>query len=163
MKINAAGGRRQKANFKRQKAKVRTAVGAAPVFHFCLLHFAFCLLSSSARLFGLARIRYTWRDLNNPAAGKPLMSELKERRWAVLSERGREEAGLSYEEAAGLIARLRGERLSGLCVITDEAASHLPAAAKKTAAGSSSEKSSSDNSKGAPAASRPRRSRKKDS
>jgi hypothetical protein len=85
------------------------------------------------------------------------MSELKERRWAVLSERGREEAGLSYEEAAGLIARLRGERLSGLCVITDEAASHLPAA-KKTAA-----KSSSDNSKGARAASKPRRSRKKDS
>jgi hypothetical protein len=110
-------------------------------------------------LFGLARIRYTGRDLNNPAAGKLSMSELKERRWAVLSERGREQAGLSYEEAASLIARLRGERLSGLCVITDEAASHLPEANK--AAGKSP--SGSSNSKAAAAASKPRRSRKRDS
>ena len=58
------------------------------------------------------------------------MSELNEPRWAVLSERGREEAGLSYEEAARLIARLRTERLSGLCVITDAAASRLPAPQK---------------------------------
>jgi hypothetical protein len=56
------------------------------------------------------------------------MSELKERRWAVLSERGREQAGLSYEEASGLVARLRGERVRGLCVISDEAASRLPVA-----------------------------------
>ena len=85
------------------------------------------------------------------------MSELRERRWAVLSERGREEAGLSYEEATGLIARLRGERLSGLCVITDEAASHLPAAqraALKSASGGG-------NSKAAPDAPKPKRSRKR--
>jgi hypothetical protein len=56
------------------------------------------------------------------------MSELKERRWAVLSERGREDAGLSYAEAAALIARLRGERVSGLCVITNEAAARVPTA-----------------------------------
>jgi hypothetical protein len=58
------------------------------------------------------------------------MSELKERRWAVLSERGCEEAGLSYEEAAATVARLRGERLSGLCIITDAAAAHVPRAQK---------------------------------
>jgi hypothetical protein len=58
------------------------------------------------------------------------MSELNERRWAVLSERGREDGGLSYQEAAGLIKRLRGERISGLCVITDEAAARLPSAKK---------------------------------
>ncbi len=85
------------------------------------------------------------------------MSELNERRWAGLSERGREETGMSYEEAAALIARLRGERLSGLCVITDEAASRLPAvksAARKSAG-------SGGNSKAAAAGSKPRRSRKK--
>jgi len=54
------------------------------------------------------------------------MSELNERRWAVLSERGSEQSGLTYEEAAALIARLRGERVSGLCVITDAAAARLP-------------------------------------
>jgi hypothetical protein len=77
------------------------------------------------------------------------MSELNERRWAVLSERGCEQTGLSYEEAAGLIARLRGERVHGLCVITDGAASHLQHATKVTR-----KSASGDNPK-------PRRSRKK--
>ena len=83
------------------------------------------------------------------------MSELNERLWAVLSERGREESGLSYEEAAGLVARLRAERLSGLCVISEEAASRLPVAKKDA------RKSPAGNSKAAPAAPKPRRSRKK--
>ena len=54
------------------------------------------------------------------------MSELNERRWAVLSERGCEDSGLSYVDATGLVARLKGERVSGLCVVTDAAAAHLP-------------------------------------
>ena len=74
------------------------------------------------------------------------MSELKERRWAVLSERGCEDAGLNYEEASGLVARLRGERLSGLCVVTDAAAAHVPraqqAASKSATAGNSKPKRS---------------------
>lgn len=77
------------------------------------------------------------------------MSELKERRWAVLSERGCEEAGLSYEEASATVARLRGERISGLCVVTDAAAAHVPRAQRAAP-------------KSAPAGnSKPRRSRKK--
>src|ERR1043165_644694 len=48
-----------------------------------------------SRLFGLARVGYTCGDIPNPDdCGKSRMSELSERRWAVLSERGREEAGL---------------------------------------------------------------------
>lgn len=77
------------------------------------------------------------------------MSELNERCWAVLSERGCEDAALSYEEAAATVKRLKAERLSGLCVVTDAAAAHLPraqkAASKSVAAGNS----------------KPRRSRKK--
>jgi hypothetical protein len=67
-----------------------------------------------------------------------LTSELNERRWAVLSEYGREESGLSYEDASRLVARLRAERVSGLCVITDAAAARVPAAkrgARKARAG----------------------------
>lgn len=86
-----------------------------------------------------------------------MTSELNERRWAVLSERGCEESGLSYADAAGLVARLRGERVSGLCVVTREAASHV-GPAKRAAA-----KSPPGNSKAAPAAPKPRRSRKKTS
>ena len=86
-----------------------------------------------------------------------MTSELSERRWAVLSEHGREESGLSYEDASRLVARLRAERVSGLCVITDAAASHLPEAKRPAA------KSPPGNSTAASAAPKPRRSRKKSS
>ena len=71
------------------------------------------------------------------------MSELSERRWAVLSERGSEAAGLTYEEAAALVRRLRGEDTSGLCIITEEAARNVAPAKKlnkKKAAGGNSKK-----------------------
>jgi hypothetical protein len=84
------------------------------------------------------------------------MSELNERRWAVLSERGSEQAGLNYEEAAALIARLRGERVSGLCVITDDAASRLPQAKKASA-----ESPAKGDGRAAAPAKKPRAARKK--
>ena len=66
------------------------------------------------------------------------MSTLNERLWAVLSERGREAAGLTYEEAAVLVRELRangnadGGKISGLCIVTARAAEHV-APAKKAA------------------------------
>lgn len=56
------------------------------------------------------------------------MGELGEKRWAVMSERGCEVTRVSRAEAVGLVRRLRGERVSGLCVITEHAASRLPPA-----------------------------------
>ena len=50
------------------------------------------------------------------------MGELGEQRWAVISERGCEAQGLRHAEAAEPMRRLRGERISGLCVITERAA-----------------------------------------
>ena len=50
------------------------------------------------------------------------MSELREPRWSVVSERGCEASGVNYEEAAGLVNRLRADRVHGLCIISDEAA-----------------------------------------
>lgn len=50
------------------------------------------------------------------------MSELREQRWSVVSERGCEASGVNYEEAAGLVRRLRAEGIYGLCIISDEAA-----------------------------------------
>jgi hypothetical protein len=50
------------------------------------------------------------------------MSELREQRWSVVSERGCEASGVNYEEAAGLVRRLRADKVHGLCVISDEAA-----------------------------------------
>ena len=57
------------------------------------------------------------------------MSELSEERWSVLSERGREAARLSYADAAALVRTLTGEKVHGLCVITDEAGARLAAPA----------------------------------
>jgi hypothetical protein len=50
------------------------------------------------------------------------MSELREPRWSVVSERGCEASGVNYEAAAGLVARLRAIKVHGLCIISDEAA-----------------------------------------
>ncbi|HEV3468025.1 MAG TPA: hypothetical protein VG148_01800 [Pyrinomonadaceae bacterium] len=58
------------------------------------------------------------------------MGELNEGRWAVMSERGCEALGLTYAEALELERRLKGERVSGLCVITDAAGRRLPPARK---------------------------------
>ena len=60
------------------------------------------------------------------------MSELRQNCWAVISERGCEAEGLLHEEAARLVRRLFGERISGLCVVTDEAARRLQRAAQLT-------------------------------
>ncbi|HEX8073168.1 MAG TPA: hypothetical protein VF546_24695 [Pyrinomonadaceae bacterium] len=64
------------------------------------------------------------------------MSELRENRWAVLSERGVEAAALDYDGAARLVAQLRAGRVYGLCIVTSEAAArlnHKPAPAKRRA------------------------------
>ncbi len=53
------------------------------------------------------------------------MGELLEERWAVISERGCEAQGLRHADAAQLVRRLTTERVSGLCVVTDEAARRL--------------------------------------
>ncbi len=50
------------------------------------------------------------------------MSELREQRWSVVSERGCEASSVNYEEAAGLVNRLRADKIHGLCIISDEAA-----------------------------------------
>ncbi|HVG38839.1 MAG TPA: hypothetical protein VM870_06105 [Pyrinomonadaceae bacterium] len=54
-----------------------------------------------------------------------MMSELNEKRWAVISERGVEQTRLSYAEAVELVARLASQKIRGLNVIGDEAAERL--------------------------------------
>jgi hypothetical protein len=50
------------------------------------------------------------------------MSELTEQRWAVLSEHGCEASALTYAQANELMRSLQREKISGLSVITDDAA-----------------------------------------
>ena len=53
------------------------------------------------------------------------MSELTEKRWAVISERGAEASSLTYAEARRLVRRLGDEGLHGLSIITAEAANRV--------------------------------------
>jgi hypothetical protein len=50
------------------------------------------------------------------------MGELTEQRWAVMSERGCEATGRTYAQALELMRALTGERVSGLFIVTDDAA-----------------------------------------
>jgi hypothetical protein len=74
------------------------------------------------------------------------MTTLNERLWAVLSERGREAAGLTYEEAAGLVRELRatggdnGGKMSGLCIVTARAGKRVAPAKKPAKAKGKSKK-----------------------
>ena len=53
------------------------------------------------------------------------MSELNEKLWAVLSERGCEASSLTYMEAAEMMRRLAREKVSGLCVISRDAGNRI--------------------------------------
>jgi len=50
------------------------------------------------------------------------MSDLQNKNWAVLSERGREATHLRHEEARRLVHKLASEGHHGLCIVTNEAA-----------------------------------------
>ena len=54
-------------------------------------------------------------------------SELNAERWSVISFDRVEATGLTYEQAARRKAELDEERLTGLCVVTDEVAARFPA------------------------------------
>ena len=64
-------------------------------------------------------------ERGHPARICSMTSELEEQRWSVLSDRGREQSGLTHEEARRVVHRLGGEGRHGLCIVTDEAAGRM--------------------------------------
>ena len=60
------------------------------------------------------------------SAPKPVtIHELEEPRWSVISFDQHEAGGLTYKQATELIAELDAHNMSGLCIITDEAAARM--------------------------------------
>ena len=57
-------------------------------------------------------------------------SELFEPRWSVITFDETAASGLKYDEAFELRTKLENEKISGLCIITDEAAARLKAEKK---------------------------------
>lgn len=54
-----------------------------------------------------------------------MSSELEQKKWSVISERGCEASSVTHEEARRLVHRLGAEGRHGLCIISDEAARRL--------------------------------------
>ncbi len=54
-----------------------------------------------------------------------VMSELEEPQWSVVSFDRIEAGGLTYRQAAELMILLDSHKLTGLCVVSDEAASRM--------------------------------------
>lgn len=57
-------------------------------------------------------------------------SEINEPHWSVVSFEKCVAANLTYAEAVAEIERLRKQRVSGLCIVTDEAAARISAPPK---------------------------------
>jgi len=58
-----------------------------------------------------------------------MTSDLQNKRWAVLSERGCEATGITHEEARRLVHKLEREDRHGLCIVTAEAGQRVSAPA----------------------------------
>lgn len=57
-------------------------------------------------------------------------SELAENIWSVITFDETAASGLTYNEAVKLRTKLEAEKVSGLCIITDEAAARMTAEKK---------------------------------
>lgn len=62
---------------------------------------------------------------SSDASGANSIGELNEPRWSVVSFESRAAGSLTYEQAAEKLAELAAEKVSGLCIITDEAAERI--------------------------------------
>lgn len=56
---------------------------------------------------------------------EPAVSELEQPRWAVISFERREGAGLTYPQAVQMLKELETRKVTGLAIVTDEAAAGI--------------------------------------
>jgi hypothetical protein len=72
------------------------------------------------------RIKMQAQTMQNVAANEnELTSELREPRWSVVSFESVAVRNLTYDEAKIWLEKLKKQNVSGLCVVTDEAAKRL--------------------------------------
>lgn len=65
-------------------------------------------------------------EISEKSGTENFVSELRERRWSIVSFEMRTAKNLTYAEAERQIAELEKQGVSGLCIITDEAAERIP-------------------------------------
>jgi hypothetical protein len=60
-----------------------------------------------------------------PAADEAVPGELHQAIWSVVSFEKRLKGGLTYDEAVKTLEKCKKKKMSGLCIITDEAAARI--------------------------------------
>lgn len=61
----------------------------------------------------------------NEATSEDFASELNEPHWSVITFDTIASSGLTYDEAFEHLRKLEAEKVSGLCIVTDEAAKRI--------------------------------------
>ena len=62
---------------------------------------------------------------NEADAAEEFPAELRESRWSVISFEKCEENNLTYAEAEQKLDELQSQKVSGLCIVTDEVAARI--------------------------------------
>ncbi len=65
------------------------------------------------------------KSRKNRASDKNAPSELSESCWSVVSFEARVAGNLTYDQATAKMTELAAQKVSGLCIITDEAAARI--------------------------------------
>jgi hypothetical protein len=60
-----------------------------------------------------------------PDEGELILSEMRQPIWSVISFEKSVKSGMTYDEALKMMKKLKTEKVSGLCIVTDEAASRI--------------------------------------
>lgn len=66
-----------------------------------------------------------------PTVEENCESELEMSVWSVITFNECAAGGLTYAQAAKTLEKLKSEKVSGLCIVTDETAARMPKAKKK--------------------------------
>ena len=67
----------------------------------------------------------TENSVTNEENSEPETPELREARWSVISFDKCEARNLTYEEAERKMAELQAQKVSGLCIVTNEVAAKI--------------------------------------
>ena len=62
---------------------------------------------------------------NETDVAEEFPAELRESRWSVISFEKCETSGLTYAEAEQKLEELKAQKVSGLCIVTDEVAKRV--------------------------------------
>jgi hypothetical protein len=83
------------------------------------------MLNSGTKMTKMTSEKDKEQDAPTAATESEISSELNEPRWSVVSFESVAVHGLPYAEARNWLEKLQKQNVSGLCIVTDEAAARI--------------------------------------